>query len=365
MKPVFNFIEMKLTFTYFTIFLIIVHLKLQSQSLEQKIDSLLGTTYNSHEPGAVFLAAKKGTVFYSKALGVSNLELKTPISVNNVFEIGSMTKQFTAVAVLILEEKGKLSVHDELTKYIPSYPTHGQKITLHHLLTHTSGIKNFTNMKQLNSIAQKEMTPLELIDFFKNEPMDFNPGEQFRYSNSGYVLLGYVIEKVSGMSYADFIEQYIFKPIKMNASYYANHHTIIPNRAYGYLKNNTFINKKYISYSIPYASGSLMSTVNDLFAWQLAIKNNLLISKKSTQKVFTNYTLNNGDFINYGYGWHVKTDNQHLVYEHGGSIFGFKSMGVYLPELDIYVVGLTNCSCNSPTIITRQIATLISESITD
>jgi len=335
--------------------------KIHAQTLESSIDSLLDAKYPDNAPGATFLISKNGNIIYQKAFGLANLELNVPMETDNVFEIGSMTKQFTAVSILMLIEKEKLNLDDEITKFIPDYPTNGHKITIHHLLTHTSGIKSYTSMKRLNKISKQDLTPLELIDFFKNEPIDFAPGEKYKYNNSGYVILGYIIEKVTGRSYANFVEEQIFKKLKMTASQYASNSKVIKNRASGYQDNEGYINTREISFTLTYSTGSLMSTVSDMFTWQEAIKNNLLISKKITEKAFTNYTLNNGELINYGYGWNIKTINNIRSFEHGGAIWGFKSMGVYLPDLDIYVIGLTNCLCNSPTKITRGIAELAAE----
>jgi len=329
-----------------------------AQNLESKIDSLLLEKYHPNAPGATFLISRNGNIIYKKAFGLANLELNVPMEADNVFEIGSMTKQFTAISILMLMEKGKLNLDDEITKFIPDYPTNGHKITIHHLLTHTSGIKSYTSMKKLNKISKQDLTPLELIDFFKNEPIDFVPGEKFKYNNSGYVILGYIIEKVTEQSYANFVEEQIFKKLKMAASQYASNSEVIHNRASGYQDNEGYINTREISFTLTYSTGSLMSSVNDMFTWQEAIKNNLLICKETTEKAFTNFTLNNGEPINYGYGWNIKTINNIRSFEHGGAIWGFKSMGVYLPDLDIYVIGLTNCLCNSPTKVTREIAEL-------
>jgi len=330
-----------------------------AQKLESKIDSLLSEKYPSNAPGATFLISKGGNLIYRKAFGLANLELDVPMQPYNVFEIGSMTKQFTSIAILMLMEEGKLNLDDEITKFIPDYPTNGHKITVHHLLTHTSGIKSFTSMRALNTISKKDLTPLELIDFFKNEPMDFAPGDKFKYNNSGYVILGYIIEKITGQSYADFIEEHIFKKLNMTSSQYASQRKVIKNRASGYHDRDGYINQRNISFTLPYSSGSLMSTVDDMFKWQEGLKNNILIDKETTKKAFVNYTLNNGAHINYGYGWHIKATNEIAIREHGGSIFGFKSMGVYIPSKDIYVIGLNNCDCNSPTKITREIAELV------
>jgi CubicO group peptidase (beta-lactamase class C family) len=345
----------------FLIFVLGIQQHLTAQDLESQIDQVLEAKFKSNGPGTVFLATKRGKIIYNKAFGLSNLELQVPMQTDNVFEIGSMTKQFTAVSILMLMEEGKLNLEDSITKFIPDYPTHGHRITIHHLLTHTSGIKSFTSVKGLNAIAQNEMEPMEVIDFFKDEPMDFAPGAEFKYNNSGYVLLGYIIEKASEMSYEDFVEQRIFKRLGMSSSRYASHSEVVPKRASGYHKKEDYINARHISFSIPYASGSLMSTVADMFTWEEAIKNHVLLNKETTQLAFTNYTLNNGDPIHYGYGWHVKEMEDMFSYEHGGSIFGFKSMGVYLPQEDIYVIGLSNCDCNSPTEVTREIAKMVLE----
>lgn len=332
----------------------------KAQKLNNLLDSMiLAAIPNQQGPGAAFMVARKGEVIYQKAFGKANIELGVNLSTESVFQLGSMTKQFTAVAILLLGQQGKLKVTDPISKYIPDYPG-GDKITIHHLLTHTSGIKDFTKMKALAEIAQKEMTPKMMVDFFKDEPVDFAPGERFEYNNSGYVLLGYLIELVSGVTYADFIQQHIFDRLGMKHSYYASDRKVIDNRAYGYQKKESgFVNKTAINFSVPFASGALMSTLDDLLKWQNALVNNKLLNTAETQKAFSRYKLNNGELFNYGYGWHIKEIGGLTVRAHGGSIFGFKSMGVYVPGEDIYVVGLTNCDCNSPTVLTENIARLV------
>lgn len=329
------------------------------QKIAKRIDSLILKEFKDNAgPGGVFMVAKQGKVIYQKAFGKANLELQTNLTTEQVFQLGSMTKQFTAIAILMLEEQGKLDVKHTVSKYIPDYPS-GDSITLHHLLTHTSGIKDFTRMKSLKDIAQKEMTPKMMVDFFKNEPVDFKPGEKFDYNNSGYVLLGYIIEIVSGETYEDFIQKYIFEKVGMNQSRYATDRQIIKQRAYGYQKKETgYVNKTVINFSVPFASGALMSTVSDMLKWQNALNKNMLLKGENSQKAFSKYKLNNGEEFTYGYGWHIKDLKGTPSREHGGSIFGFKTMGVYIPNQDIYVIGLSNCDCNSPTQLVRDIAEL-------
>jgi CubicO group peptidase (beta-lactamase class C family) len=335
---------------------------IQAQSLESEIDDLILTVFKDKTgPGGVFMVAQNGVITYHKAFGKANLELDTDLTTENIFQLGSMTKQFTAIAVLILEEQGKLDVQQAVSKYVPDYPS-GDSITLHHLLTHTSGIKDFTKMKTLRDIAQKEMTPKMMVDFFKNEPVDFKPGEKFDYNNSGYILLGYIIELVSGETYEDFIEKHIFQKIGMAQSCYATDRQIIQKRAYGYQKKESgYVNKTIINLSVPFASGSLMSTTSDMLKWQRALNQNVLLSAEIKKKAFSTYKLNNGEALTYGYGWHIKEINGTPTREHGGSIFGFKTMCVYIPSEDIYVIGFSNCDCNSPTKITQDIAKFVLE----
>jgi CubicO group peptidase (beta-lactamase class C family) len=331
-----------------------------AQNLEFKIDSLVMNVFKDRNgPGAVFLVAKAGKSIYQKAFGKANIELGVDLVPESVFQLGSVTKQFTAIAILILEEQGKLNVHDPVSKYIADYPA-GDKITLHHLLTHTSGIKDFTKMKALKDIAQKDVSPKEMVDFFKNEAVEFRPGEKFEYNNSGYVILGYIIELVSGKTYEEYIRKNIFEKAEMKQSRYASDVAIINKRAYGYQKKESgYVNKTRISFTIPLSSGALMSTTEDMLKWQNALNQNVLLGATAVKKAFTKYKLNNGEEFTYGYGWHLKEINGTPLREHGGSVFGFKTMGVYVPSEDIYVIGLSNCDCNSPTLVTEDIALMV------
>ncbi|WP_188616913.1 serine hydrolase domain-containing protein [Cloacibacterium rupense] len=349
MKKIFLFLLISLAFY-----------NLPAQKFEKKLDSLISVEFKEKDgPGLVFLVSKNGKAIYEKAIGKANLELNVDLKNENVFQIASMTKQFTAVAILILEEQGKLNVNETVSKYIPDYPN-GDKITIHHLLTHTSGIKDFTKIKALKDISQKEMTPEMMVDFFKNEKVDFLPGEKFEYNNSGYVLLGYIIELVSKESYENFLKKNIFDKAGMKNTFYATDRQIVKNRAYGYHKKESgYVNKTVISYSIPFSSGALMSTSADLLKWQNALTQNKLLKKENLEKAFRKNHLNNGEEFSYGYGWHLKDIKGIPTREHGGHLFGFKSMAVYIPSKDIYAVTLSNCDCNSPTEITKKIAEIM------
>ena len=331
---------------------------LQGQKLETEIDNLLKNQFKNDETGVSALVSKDGKIIYRKAFEKANLELDVNMTSENVFQVGSITKQFTSVAILMLLEEGKLSLDDEITKFIPDYPTKGKKITVHHLLTHTSGIKSYTSMQSFGKVAKTDETPLKFIDFFKNEPMDFDPGEKYLYNNSGYFILGYIIEKVSGISYPKFIQERIFDKIDMKNSYYGSHTNLIKNRASGYQKRDAFFNAQEISLTLPFAAGSIMSTVDDMLKWQTAITNDVFVKEKTIDKAFTNYTLNNGDKINYGYGWSLNEISNVPTIEHGGAIPGFLSMGIFVPSENVYVIIFSNCGCQSPTNVAVEIAAL-------
>jgi CubicO group peptidase (beta-lactamase class C family) len=330
----------------------------QNQNLTQQFDDIVAQYYNdSNAPGATVLVAKNGKAIYRKAVGKSNLELDVDMIPENVFMLASITKQFTAVSILMLEEQGKLNLNDPITKFIPDYPTQGKTITVHHLLNHTSGIKSYTSIGDLRQVARQDKTLDELIDFFKNEPMDFDPGEDYRYNNSGYVLLGKIIEVLSGEPYADYIDTHIFQPLGMKASQYGSHSKLIKNRAMPYEEtDNGYINASYLSMSLPHAAGALTSTIDDMLKWQNALANNTLIKASTLQKAINGSKLNNGEHINYGYGLGELTLKGSKGYTHSGGIFGTSTDGIYLIDEDVYVIGLSNCSCNDIGSVTTQLA---------
>lgn len=303
-------------------------------------------------PGAAVLIAKKGKVIYQKAIGMADMELNVPLRPDHVFRIGSVTKQFTAAAILRLAEEGKLALEDDLTKFIPDYPTQGKRITVEQLLNHTSGIKSYTNMEEWDAqTRRKDFTPAELVDYFKNQPMEFEPGEDWNYNNSGYILLGVIIEKVTGKTYAGYIEEQFFKPLGMKNSYYGDVQPLIKNRADGYSQdgpNGGYVHAEYLSMTQPYAAGSLLSTVEDLYLWTKAVHSGKVLKPESMKRAFTPHVLPNGYDTRYGYGWQIGNLLGTTTVEHGGGINGFLSTLLYVPGEDVCVAMLSNCDCNSP-----------------
>lgn len=328
-----------------------------SKQLETTFDQLLSEQFKQDETGCAALVAQKGQVIYKKAFGMADLELNVPMQVDMVFRIGSITKQFTAVAILQLMEQGKLSLQDEITKFIPDYPTQGKTITIEHLLTHTSGIKSYTGMEKFGEIMRKDMKPEELIALFKDEPMDFDPGTQYRYNNSAYFLLGYIIEKITGKTYPQYLEENFFKPLSMTNSYYGDDRKIIKNRAAGYQPSpDGVVNADPLSMTLPYAAGSIQSTVEDLFKWHQALHAYRLIKKENLEKAFTAYKLKDGKGVEYGYGWALSKVQDSPSIEHGGGINGFLTNAIYLPKEEVFVAVFSNSLAKSPDLVSGKMA---------
>jgi len=308
-----------------------------------ELDRLLAARFPLDGPGAAVVLVKDGRVIFRKGYGMANLELKNPMQPDMVFEIGSITKQFTSTAILMLVEQGKISLDDDLHKYLPDYPDKGTKISIENLLTHTSGIKSYTNDLKWMSMWRQDMTVQQIIDLTKDDPLEFPPGTKWKYDNTGYILLGAIIEKVSGLSYADYIRKNIFEPLGMKHSYYGSNSAVIPGRASGYSKDGgNWVNARYLSMTQPYAAGSLMSSVDDLAIWDAAISAGKLLSKASWDRAFTPYKLANGDDTHYGYGWSVDAYDGHSIIRHNGGIFGYVSEVARLPNDHVFVALLTN-----------------------
>ena len=312
--------------------------------LSAQFEALLAPLYPPDKPGAAVIVVKDGETLFRKGYGMANLELGVPIEPQMVFRLGSITKQFTAVCILMLYEQGKLDLQDDLTRFLPDFPTGGRQVTVEHLLTHTSGIKSYTGMPEWLPLWRKDMTLEELIILFKDQPFDFEPGEEFRYNNSGYILLGAIIEKLSGMKYADFVQKNIFEPLGMSHSLYDNTEKIVPGRVAGYSRDkDRYLNAAYLSMTQPYAAGSLASSVDDLALWDAALYTDKLLKPETLALAFKSYKLKNGDDTQYGYGWLVSQYEGQVVIEHAGGINGFTTGGIRIPDEKVYVAVLTNC----------------------
>lgn len=323
--------------------------KLSDAKLAQELDKMLTSIYTADAPGAAVIVTRNAKPIFRKGYGMADLELGVKMEPDMVFRIGSITKQFTAVAILMLAEQGKLHLSDDLTKFLPDFPTHNNKITVEHLLVHTSGIKSYTDMQEWLPLMRKDMSVQELIDLFKNQPPDFAPDARWQYNNSAYVLLGAIIEKVSGVSYEDFIQKNIFDALGMKHSFYGSASRVLPRRIPGYQKGTSgYDNAAYLSMTQPYAAGSLLSSVDDLALWDAALYTDTLVKQTALQRAWTSYRLQNGEATNYGYGWAIgEYEGQRLIM-HGGGINGFITNAIRVPHERIYVAVLTNCEGYEP-----------------
>ncbi len=316
----------------------------QNKNVSKKsYDQVLAAFVDAKGPGAAAIVSQHGKVLYKGALGMANIELQVPLKTDSIFRLGSITKQFTAAAIMMLAEQGKLSVDDDIHKYVPDFPTEDQVVTIANLLSHTSGIANYTEDEHVwRKLIPTETTLDEMLVEFAKHPMPLKTGEAMRYSNTGYVLLGKIIEVASKKSYADFIEQDIFAKLGMKNSHFGGSQ-LIANRAYGYSRTEQgVVNADPINMMWPHAAGSLLSTVDDLNIWFTALRSGTLISKASYKKMVSPFVLNDKSTSDYGYGLGMFMVNKYTAIGHGGGIHGFVTNAFYLPEEDLYVAVLNN-----------------------
>ena len=308
-----------------------------TQEITRKVDDYMAAAMRVNRFSGAVLLARDGQPIQSRGYGMANLELGVPNSPETVFRLGSVTKQFTGMAIVLLQERGKLSVNDSICKYLSDCPQAWQPITIKNLLTHTAGIPNYTEFPDFTKTAAAETTAAELTNRFRDKPLQFPLGEKYAYSNSGYFLLGTIIERASGKPYADFLQENIFAPLGMKQTGYDNPVRIIKNRAAGYARTSDgFINAAPISMSTAYAAGALYSTVGDLLLWDQALYTEKLVSRKSLDEAFTPFK------SNYGYGWSIGKRFDRQVIAHGGGIFGFSAYIARYPADRVTVIVLSN-----------------------
>lgn len=299
------------------------------------------------------LLAIDGAPVLRQGVGAANLEwnaLNTPAT---KFRLGSITKQFTAAAILQLAQQGKLSIGDPISKYYTDAPPSWSKVTLKHLLTHTSGIPPYTGLAGFERISRQPQTPADLVKLVQDRPLDFEPGERFEYDNTGYVLLGYVIEKVSGQSYADYLRSHIFEPLGMADTGYDDGAAVLAGRAAGYApRDGGWINAPFVDMSTPFAAGALYSTIDDLLIWDRALDTDKLLTAASRQAMFANYG------HGYGFGWRVDRAWDQPRLGHGGAINGFSTAIQRYPDAHLTVVALGNIQTAQSVRLAESLAAL-------
>ncbi|HKS38072.1 MAG TPA: serine hydrolase [Verrucomicrobiae bacterium] len=319
---------------------------------EKLVDSLFSGVVKSGSAGAVVLVAQNGRVLFEKGYGLADTEKRATATPETKFRIGSITKQFTAAAILKLQEEGKLSVNDKLSKFIPDYPR-GDEVTIHHLLTHTSGIHSYTSKPDFMESVTAPVKTEEHIQSFKNDPYDFDPGKRWLYNNSGYFLLGYIIEKASGESYGDFLRRKFFEPLGMTHTGVHSSSAALEHEALGYqFEDGKF--RKALNWDMSKAggAGALYSTVGDLHRWNEGVFNGNVLQEPTLKAAFTPVkTEDNKDDRSengYGYGWAIGTTRGLQEISHGGGLHGFLSYLLRLPKENFTVVVLANCSPPPP-----------------
>ncbi|HEY5966516.1 MAG TPA: serine hydrolase [Chitinophagaceae bacterium] len=320
-----------------------------------KLDALINAYAKMYKFNGAALVAKNGVILLNKGYGYRNAGDKIANTEQTVFQLGSVTKQFTSAIILKLQQEKKLSVLDKLSKYFPGYPK-GDSITIEHLLTHTSGIFNYTNDGNFmaNEVA-KSASREKIMALFKDRPLDFPPGTGWNYSNSGYSLLGYIIEDVTKTPYEQVVRKYIFTPLKMTHSGFDFTHLKINEKATGYFKLNDkeMVPSPIVDSTVAYSAGAIYSTTGDLYLWHKALQQNKILSKEQQEKAYT--PVKN----RYGYGWNIDSVEGKRRVSHGGGIHGFVTNISRVPEDDICIVLLSNTSDPAIGAITKSIFAIL------
>jgi CubicO group peptidase (beta-lactamase class C family) len=306
------------------------------QTLPQRIDSLLTGYHDTAGFNGSVLVARKGAIILEKGYGFRNFRSRLPNDTNTIFQIGSITKQFTSAVILQLQEQKKLSVHDNLSKYLPDFPG-GNKITIEQLLTHTAGVYNYTNDRVfMKTRSTQPISRDSLLALFSNKPADFQPGGKFSYSNSNYILLGCVIEKVTGRPYFEAVRDRVFRPLHMDHTGFDFTDLQSPDKALGYTSPNADTAAAIVDSSVSFAAGAVYTTVDDLYKWNLALLGDEILSQPSLEQAFTPH------LEKYGYGWMIDSvDGKRAVY-HGGGITGFISLIYRIPADETCIIVLLN-----------------------
>ncbi len=326
-----------------------------AQEPAAKIDSLVGAYSRLHKFNGTVLVAKQGSVLLNKGYGYKNVAAKTPNDDKSIFQLGSITKQFTAAVILKLQEEKKLSVADPISKYFPGFPK-GDSIRIEHLLSHTSGIFNYTNDR---SFMEKEVsnpkTREQMIALFKDKPLDFSPGSSWNYSNSAYSLLGYIIESVTTMPYEQAVRQYLFNPAQMTSSGFDFTHLSHPDKTTGYFVVNAKAANAapIVDSTVAYSAGSIYSTTGDLYRWHQALQSNKLLTKAQQELAYT--PVKN----QYGYGWTIDSIDGKRRVGHGGGIHGYITNLSRVPEDDVLIVLLSNATDKSLGDLTASIYAIL------
>lgn len=330
-----------------------------AQQVTAKIDEYMKSAVEVERFSGSILVARDGQVIVSKGYGMANVELDVPNTPNTVFRLASITKQFTAAAIMMLQERGKLNVNDPFCKYLTDCPPVWQPITIRHLLTMTSGIPGASAL-ELGPLRGLPVPWDQWLEATKKKPLEFAPGEKFKYANTGYTLLGFIIERVSGKSYGEFLQENIFTPLGMKQTGYENPLRIIKNRATGYrqLPGDPITNVPYAEMVSLYAAGGIYSTTEDLLLWDKALYTDKLLSRKSIDEMFTPFReMMPGK--TYAYGWWTSEQFDRQEIAHGGNLAGFITYIARFPSDRVTVIVLSNNGRGSSGKISRVLSAIV------
>ena len=325
-----------------------------ASSFAEQADQYLGRLEQEGKFSGAVLVAQGGQVLLKQGYSLANREHGVANTPQTKFRLGSVTKQFTAMCILMLAEQNKLRVTDPVAQYVPDCPKPWEPITIEHLLTHTSGIPGFTDFPDNLQHERLPTTVEATVNRFRDKPLDFVPGERFKYSNSGYVLLGYIIERVTGQKYEAVVSEKLFSPLGMKNSGYDHPSTVLTNRAAGYSRQHgALVNCVHFEMDTPHAAGALYSTVEDLLLWDQALYTEKLVPAARLEAMFT---ARKGD---YGYGWFIRQQGKRKCVEHGGGIAGFVTSIARYPEDKVVIVVLCNFDTAQPGKISRELAEML------
>jgi D-alanyl-D-alanine carboxypeptidase len=317
-----------------------------SEDLSVRLDAVLGRIYRPGEPGASVRVERRGITLLRKSYGLANLDWAIPVEPTTRFRLGSISKQFTAFGILLLCQDGLVDLKDPISKHLPESNIDA---TIEHLLTHTSGLPALGTLRGYDAWSRLEIRPSAIVSVAEVAPREFSPGTEWGYSDVGYILLGLLIERVSGQTYEDYIGERIFKPIGMNDSGYDDGVRVLARRAAGYVRTPTgFEGAPYVSMSSAFAAAALVSTVDDLARWDAELTSGRLLSRELLRRAFTPYELASGRSTSYGFGWAIRQAHGMTILEHGGSIEGFESQVIRVPALDVFICVLTNTIGRDP-----------------
>jgi CubicO group peptidase (beta-lactamase class C family) len=323
---------------------------------EAAMDAIVRPYDRPDAPGVSVIVIKDGKVLYKKGCGLANVEAKIPNTTRTNFRLASLTKQLTAMAILILAEREKLSLDGRLIDFFPDFPVYGRDITVHHLLSHTSGLPDYA--AHIPALQKEQLRDLDVLHILKQQKSgDFPPGSKFAYSNSGYVLLGLVVEKVSGQTFARFLDENIFQPLGMfDTVAHEEGISTVKNRAYGYDPvEKDFRRRDQSVTSATLGDGGVYSSVEDLYRWDQALYTNKLVSITTLNQMFTPEQFGNRQQSSYGMGWFIDTAGGFRQLSHGGTTVGFRNQILRLPDEKFTVVVLMNRSDGDPQAIANRI----------